>query len=118
VKGPVVSDKIQIDQVVKFVEDDPYLDGPALSRIFRNPLGFLVLAQPVACLAGTESPKFGVGPIIIAEQTGEVFRLSDSQLALVALAKTPGISLKYFRMAYAQSSNGYRTIGNISSISV
>jgi hypothetical protein len=113
-----VLEKIEIDQVVRFIEDDPYLDGPALGRIFKNPLGFTVLAQTAACLAGKEKPKFGVGPIIISEQTGEVFRLSDSQLSLVALAKIPGVSLKYFRMAYHQSSGSYRTIENISSISV
>jgi hypothetical protein len=95
-----MSPAIDVVHVEKFVKSDPQLDGSALDRISTIHDWYVISTQPAAVNEGDFSKmKYGIGPILIYKETGEVFRLSSSRehSYLRGLIDDHKLSIKFFR---------------------
>ena len=95
-----MSSAIDVAHVEQYVENDPQLDGSALNRISTIHDWYVISTQPAAVNEGDFSKmKYGIGPILIYKETGEVFRLSSSRehSQLRGLIDNPRLSIKRFR---------------------
>ena len=95
-----MSPAIDVVHVEKFLSNDPRLDGLALERISTINNWYVISTQPAAVNRGDFSQmKYGIGPMAIYKDTGEVFHLSSSEehSYLVGLIHDPRTTIKFFR---------------------